>query len=177
MSTTTPNYGWILPGVNDPTDQDLWGGYLNSNISSQDTIIKQISNASMLPVGSLYFNATDGTNPATLLGYGTWASFGMGQVLIGVGTGTDINSVSQTFAAGDEDGEYVHTLTTAEIPPVSVTMNQAMKQTGDLGGGAQYTGIRINGGGALYAGTTAGGGGSHNNVQPYISVYIWSRTA
>jgi hypothetical protein len=44
MSTTTPNYGWILPGVNDPTDQDLWGGYLNSNISSQDTIVKAISN-------------------------------------------------------------------------------------------------------------------------------------
>ena len=40
MSTLTPNYQFVLPGVGDPTDQDLWGGYLNSNLSSQDDLIK-----------------------------------------------------------------------------------------------------------------------------------------
>lgn len=45
MSTTTPNYGWILPGVADPTDSDLWGGYLNSNLSDQDTVVKAISDS------------------------------------------------------------------------------------------------------------------------------------
>lgn len=40
MSVLTPNYNFILPGVNDPTDQDLWGGMLNSNFSSIDTLLK-----------------------------------------------------------------------------------------------------------------------------------------
>jgi len=43
MSSLTPNYNWILPGVGDVTDQDLWGGYLNSNLSDQDTQLKTIS--------------------------------------------------------------------------------------------------------------------------------------
>ena len=37
MSTLTPNYDLIKPAVNDPTDQDLWGGYLNSNFDIIDT--------------------------------------------------------------------------------------------------------------------------------------------
>ena len=45
MSSTTPNYGWILPAVNDPTDANLWGGYLNSNLSNQDAQLKTISDA------------------------------------------------------------------------------------------------------------------------------------
>lgn len=40
MSTNTTNYGLIKPGVNDPTDQDLWGGYLNSNFDTIDTQMK-----------------------------------------------------------------------------------------------------------------------------------------
>lgn len=40
MASNTPNYNFIKPGVNDPTDQDLWGGYLNSNLDSQDSLIK-----------------------------------------------------------------------------------------------------------------------------------------
>lgn len=44
MSTTTPNYSLIKPGVNDPTDQDLWGGYLNSNFDTIDSQLKEASN-------------------------------------------------------------------------------------------------------------------------------------
>lgn len=43
MSTLTSNYSWIKPSVNDPTDQDLWGGYLNSNLDEQDTTLKAVS--------------------------------------------------------------------------------------------------------------------------------------
>lgn len=42
MPTLTPNYGWNLPLVNDPTDEDQWGGLLNENISDQDTVVKSI---------------------------------------------------------------------------------------------------------------------------------------
>lgn len=40
MSTLTTNYSLIKPGVNDATDQDLWGGYLNSNFDAIDTLLK-----------------------------------------------------------------------------------------------------------------------------------------
>ena len=40
MSTLTTTYSLIKPGVNDPTDQDLWGGYLNTDLDSLDTLIK-----------------------------------------------------------------------------------------------------------------------------------------
>jgi len=48
VSVLTPNYSFILPGVNDPSDMDLWGGYLNSNLSAQDTLIKTISDQANL---------------------------------------------------------------------------------------------------------------------------------
>lgn len=40
MATNTPNYNFILPAVNDPTDEDLWGGYLNENWQGLDTLLK-----------------------------------------------------------------------------------------------------------------------------------------
>jgi hypothetical protein len=49
MASLTPNYSLILPSVNDPTDQDLWGGMLNSNFSAIDTLfvesIKTVTNS------------------------------------------------------------------------------------------------------------------------------------
>lgn len=38
MATQTPNFNWSLPGVNDPVDSNLWGGQLNANLTSQDTV-------------------------------------------------------------------------------------------------------------------------------------------
>jgi microcystin-dependent protein len=43
MATNTPNYNLIKPAVNDPADQDLWGGYLNENFDTLDTTIKAVS--------------------------------------------------------------------------------------------------------------------------------------
>lgn len=43
MPSVTPNYGWFLPLVDDPTDEDLWGDYLNDNLSDQDTLLKTFS--------------------------------------------------------------------------------------------------------------------------------------
>ena len=40
MATNTPNFNLIKPAVNDPVDQDLWGGYLNENFDTIDTVMK-----------------------------------------------------------------------------------------------------------------------------------------
>ena len=88
------------------------GTVLTSNGPGADPTFQ----VNQLPVGSLYFNAGVNTNPATLLGYGVWASFGAGRVIIGTGTGTDTNSNTLTVAGGQTGGEYTHQLTTPEMP-------------------------------------------------------------
>lgn len=63
MATFTPNYGWNLPAVNSATDEDLWGTELNSNFSSQDTIIKAIADSATTPSDTAFIihNAVDAT--------------------------------------------------------------------------------------------------------------------
>lgn len=124
----------------------------------------------LYPVGSLYFNATDATNPGTLLGFGTWVAFGAGRVPVG-------KAASGTFqTAGATGGEETHTLSVAEMPAHSHAFNQQIGQRNNLG----FSGTGLNPYSADQAGlatTNTGGGGAHNNLQPYIVVYIWQRTS
>lgn len=57
MPTLTPNYGFFLPLVNNVTDQDLWGGYLNSNWSSVDTILSTFEIVQSGKIDFFPFNA------------------------------------------------------------------------------------------------------------------------
>jgi len=52
VSSTTPNFNFILPAVNSPVDQDLWGGYLNENWSSLDTILAGLAPEGTVQVGT-----------------------------------------------------------------------------------------------------------------------------
>ena len=119
------------------------------------------------PVGSVYINASVSTNPATLLGFGTWTAFGAGRVLVGLdSTDTDFDSAEET------GGAKTHTLTTSEIPSHTHTLD-----TSDNPGGTGA--IEVAGGSPTSTQTTqsTGGGQAHNNLQPYIVVYMWKRTA
>jgi len=179
MPTFTTNYNLPKPNVNSADDEDLWGGQLNDGMDLIDAQLKTNADAAVgaqLPVGSLYFNATDNTDPATLLGYGTWTAFGQGRVILGVGTGTDSNAEDQTFAQGDTGGEYDHTLTVSEMPahthnaPVRSTATQETSPGNDVPQ-LDPTFATNN------ATSSTGGDGAHNNLQPYIAVNIWQRTA
>jgi hypothetical protein len=129
-------------------------------------------NAIVYPVGSIYFNATVATNPATLLGFGTWAIYGAGKVMVGLDAGdTDFDAVTDT------GGSKTHTLTIAEMPAHTHT-NWAYQST--------FNPIRTHESKA-YADTNnpansppladTGGGGAHNNLQPYVVIHMWKRTA
>lgn len=67
------------------------------------------------PVGSYYFSNST-TNPATTLGFGTWARQAEGRFVVGVGQGTDSNSNTRTFQSGNNGGEYEVTLTEQQMP-------------------------------------------------------------
>lgn len=136
-------------------------------------------------IGDLYLS-TNATNPSTKYVGTTWLAFGAGRVLIGAGTGTDINSNTLTVTGGATGGEYAHTLSVAEMPSHNHTDSGhthtvPLQVGGGAGGGSSS--FPYNGGSGLVTGTgnaniqNNGGGGSHNNVQPYIGIYIWQRTA
>lgn len=164
MSTNTPNFNFILPGVNDPTDQDLWGGYLNSNWSNLDALLKAIQTAAELPIGALYMNKTDATNPATSLGYGTWTQI----------TDTFIVAAGTTFTSGSTGGQSSVTLSAGNIPALTGTVDGA-SPTGS-GSGLGLTG---SGTGFGTLGVTVNSGTANTPIStlpPYVTAYIWERT-
>lgn len=155
-------------------------GLGNVDDSSDLTIL-----AKAYPVGSVYINATDSTNPGTLLGFGTWVAFGTGRTLVGIDAGqTEFDTAEET------GGAKTHTLTTTEMPAHTHTITDPGHThniaTKDISAGtanvantdsattrnrstdSNTTGITIN---------SSGGGGAHNNLQPYIVCYLWKRTA
>jgi len=135
----------------------------------------------MYPIGSIYSNTTDSTDPATLLGFGTWTAL-ENRVLVGKGSGT--------FAsAGATGGAETHTLTTTELAAHTHTENPSLYADSSVASGTNFM---ANNGATRWLNATAGAGfgarpalstastGSgtaHNNLQPYIVVYMWQRTA
>lgn len=129
-----------------------------------------VSLSDVYPVGSIYISVVS-TNPGTLFGMGTWTAFGAGRVLVGIDAGqTEFDTVEET------GGAKTHTLTESEIPSHSHTQTAPTSASG----GALRFAVDTNASGAVTDGNatgTTGGGGAHNNLQPYIVVYMWERTA
>ena len=125
------------------------------------------------PIGTLReFNVA--TNPATLLGIGTWSAYGTGRVTVAIDAGqTEFDTVDET------GGEKTHQLTEAELashdhPGVAVSLKNDNPTDGDkLHGGSDHAGTA-----GMWAPAVgdAGSDTAHNNLQPYITVYRWVRT-
>ena len=135
----------------------------------------------MYPIGSIYFSAV-GTNPSELFGFGTWQAWGAGRVPVGVDASqTEFNAVEKT------GGEKAHALTINEMPshtheisyrPIGDPSDDPFalfKSEGGITGTYNSPGTELSQD-ALEA-KAAGGGQAHNNLQPYITCYMWKRTA
>jgi hypothetical protein len=123
------------------------------------------------PVGSIYINAAVATNPGTLLGFGTWVVFGTGKVIVGFDTNdADFNTVQET------GGAKTHTLSTAELPSHTHSFTLDSSENGGTSHDHSLFPDSSSSSEGFTTGAT-GGGGAHNNVQPYIVVYMWRRTA
>ena len=164
---TTPIFDWSKNDFN-----------VNGTLKVNNTNIFDL----IYPVGSFYISAKS-TNPATLFG-GTWEQI-QGKFLLGM---------SSSYPAGSQGGEATHTLTESEMPS-----HKGHLSAGIAGGvptgkgnyegylnssvmnaypGGNYRGWNVYAGNEIHPASEAvGGGQSHNNMPPYLSVYIWKRTA
>ena len=133
--------------------------------------------SALYPVGAIFTSVSHSTASAvnTALGFGTWVAFGAGRVMVGHGTS------DQSFTAGATGGNSTHTLTVSEMP--SHTHRPANgdtgSQTGPIGSDTGFSGQ--DNFTEFIAATNlieeTGGGNAHDNLQPYVVVYMWRRTA
>jgi hypothetical protein len=138
------------------------------------------------PVGSIYINATNATNPATLLGFGTWTAFGAGRVMVG------FNAADPLFDTAEETGgskdaivvSHTHTGTTATDGAHTHTIFRGTapgngRTDGSHGDNLVFDGTSGVSGSHNHSFTTnsTGSSGTNANLQPYITVFMWKRTA
>ena len=135
------------------------------------------------PVGSIYMSANS-VNPGTLFG-GTWERVS-GKFLLGA---------DDTYTAGSTGGEAEHTLTVNEIPAHEGHLYSNFDNSGYADRGGDDNSYYVNSSATDYSnyanrpykivsgnelvmqGYTRGGGLAHNNMPPYLAVYIWKRTS
>ncbi len=147
----------------------------------------------MYPVGSIYINATNNTNPGTLLGFGTWTAFGAGRVMVG------FNASDPLFDTAEETGGSKNAIVVTHTHDVSSSVTDPGHSHGVSPSGIQGYNPSAGGSAGQYNGgevfqtistnsnttgisvsttiTSTGSSGTDANLQPYITVYMWKRTA
>lgn len=116
------------------------------------------------PIGSIY-TSTVATEPSTLFG-GTWQRIKDSFLL----------AAGDTYTAGQTGGEASHLLTMVEMPTHSHGINRAADGTA-TGFGNGYLALSNSYQNADTSTADAGSGRPHNNMPPYLTVYVWKRTA
>jgi hypothetical protein len=135
--------------------------------------------AAIYPVGSVYTNISDSTNPATLLGFGTWVAI-TGRVVVGLDSGDaafdtagetggskDAIVVSHTHSVTDPGHTHNYTKLSL-ISGTSSGPDANWWSASTQATSSATTGISI---------ASAGSSGTNANLQPYVVAYVWKRTA
>lgn len=184
-----------LGDSNDYTNEELYQ-MINDLKNDIKTLSSQITNNTtsgsmflkVYPVGSIYIS-TSSENPGNIYG-GTWEEYGKGRTLVGVDSNdSDFSTVEKL------GGEKTHTLTIDEMPSHNHVERMFLDQSGyssvKPAGYAYYiystqssnvitwANAQISNMNYWRIGDTEDKGGSqaHNNLQPYITTYMWKRTA
>jgi hypothetical protein len=139
----------------------------------------------LYPVGSIYSNASNATNPGTLLGFGTWTAAGVGRVLIGVGSLGGNN-----FTAGASGGAFdaalpahTHTISdpghahTSYVPYSSAMAPGATGFFASAKNAPDYSQATSTASTGITGTNSAGVSPTNANLPPYTVVYMWQRTA
>ncbi len=162
----------------------------NSSTALATTAFVQAALQLLYPIGTIYTNATSSTNPATSLGFGTWTAFGAGRVMVGLDAG------NAAFDTAEETGgsanaivvSHTHTATVTDPGHIHWSSGGALVYGGAGSQPAPGTGGTTCVGGPVYelnsavtgisvSNSTEGSSATNANLQPYITVYMWKRTA
>lgn len=138
-----------------------------------DYVLKSALLDLVYPVGSVYISYNS-ASPAALFG-GTWEQI-QGRFLL---------ASSESYPAGSTGGEVTVTLTENQIPSHTHAIGKNGEMFFYMGGSAGEVTAGFEGGhmwenvnkGRAYTTSIIGGGQSHNNMPPYLAVYMWQRTA
>ena len=162
----------------------------DNTTSIATTAFVQAALQALYPIGCIY-TSTVATNPNSIFGFGTWVAFGAGRVLVGNGGG---------FTAGATGGSYdavvvshSHTASSSTTASDSGHTHATSTNRGNVSSPAVYPyygpdvgpspGTPTGSGNANISASTsttvnaAGVSGTNANLQPYIVVYLWNRTA
>lgn len=163
------------------SEQPISAGNLNKMQENTQIAIDTILET-LFPIGKveIFFDTGDHSKH---LGF-EWELVAVGKNLVGVGTGTDKNGVTKEFAAGDNIGEYSHTLLKTELPNEKITvpiMTTATNYGGTSTSSSTYAGnIVVSTGGESdgnFETEALGDGTAFDITNPSYGVYIWKRTA
>jgi len=195
--------GLPTPNITTSTSTDLTG-YLKGDGSNVSAETAATLLAKVYPVGSIYISTTS-TNPNTVFGFGTWSAFGAGKTLVSLDSAdADFDTSEETggskthtlttaempshrhsvsITSGTQSASHTHTgangmgvhsslrwetagvtysfVRSAPSGSSTITKNQSASHTHSVSGNTGYY----------------GNGDAHSIVQPYITVYMWKRTA
>lgn len=153
------------------TSRTDFGSSLPSSMQSNQLFFQTLGSNYILdnvyPVGSIYMSVNS-TNPKNLFG-GTWEQI-QGRFLFGM---------NSSYPAGSTGGEITHALTIDEMPEHNHTIY--FPNAGGPYGNAnigypENSGTNMTWCAEMCKTAPTGGGAAHNNMPPYLSVYIWKRT-
>ena len=124
------------------------------------------------PIGSIYMSVSS-TSPATLFG-GTWERISE-RFLLGA---------SSNYTAGGTGGEFTHKLTQSELPNYSLSVTNGSNVIRSKTGNSADAYVQTQSGGwgipnwesKTVTVASGGSGEAHNNMPPYLAVYMWKRT-
>ena len=175
------------------------------NMNKIEDQLKVLTDA-IYPVGSIYMSMSS-TNPSNLfggtwerIGVGRTLVSAGGDANAVVDTNTITNRGTNTaqttwFPVGETGGELDHTLTTTEMPSHTHTISSSgahghtnkymanisgTKGNRDLpygSGNKKQSSVIVSSGNHTHTPANTGGGAEHNNLSPYLAVYMWKRTA
>lgn len=165
-----PTAGGTMTGPLKLTKDVHYGATEPSNPTTGQMFLKEVNVAQLVyPVGAIYMSTVE-TNPSTLFGFGTWERI----------QDTFLLAAGSTYSAGSTGGEATHTLTEGEIPAHRHTIPypNAGGPYGDAAIGYPESSNTAKTWMAEMCKTeSVGGGTAHNNMPPYLAVYVWKRTA
>lgn len=186
--TGTPSLPTATTGVTQSTADNTTKLATTAFVQAVTLAVK----SELYPVGSIYSNATVSTNPATLMGFGTWTAFGAGRVMVGLDSGNTLfDSVGETGGSADavvvshthtadSAGAHTHPIAFTDGYLLSATAGSNARRLADgslMGTTAGPYLTSQSAGAHSHTINSAGVSGTNANYQPYITVYMWKRTA